>query len=164
MKRLILLLTMSMTMFGSCCRKFYPVSVQDSIRVETRYEYIERLQDTTIYVEIPYEIERIVTRDTVSRLSNSIAYSDAVISGGLLHHSLVNKPVSLPTKIQIKEIEVVRDSIVYRNHIETIINEVYRQTWWQKLWCTLGKWLTGIGLLYGLFMALKYYLNLKKVL
>jgi len=79
MKSNIILLIIALVLCGSCCRKFYPASVQESIRVKTRYEYIEKLRDTTVYVEVPREIERIVTRDTISHIENSVAYSDAIV-------------------------------------------------------------------------------------
>ena len=156
MKRLILLPILGLTILGSCNKKFYPASVQEFLRAETRTEYIEKLRDTTIYVTIPIEVEKIVTRDTVSHLENTVAASDATVSGGLLYHSLINKHVSLPTIIQVKEVEVVRDSIVYQDRLETIIQKVNELTWWQKLWCMLGKWLTGALVLYGAFIVAKY--------
>ena len=152
MKKIILL---SVIILVSCSKRFYPASVQDSIKVETRTEYIEKLRDTTIYVPVPAEAEKIVTQDTTSHLENSIAYSDATVSGGLLYHSLINKHVSLPAQIQVKEVEVVKDSIVYRDKTETIIQKVNELTWWQKLWCTLGKWLTGVVILYVAFIIFK---------
>ena len=160
MKRFILF-TIIALILGACHRRFYPSSVHDSVKIETRYEYIETIRDTTIYVPIPYEAERIVTRDTTSHLETSVAFSDAAVKEGLLYHSIVNKNVSLSAPVQIKEIEVVRDSIVYRDkQVENII-EVYKQTWWQKLWCTLGKWLTGIGVLSLLFAIARNLLTLK---
>ena len=162
MKRLILLSIIALTL-GACHRRFYPSSVKDSVKIETRYEYIETLKDTTIYVEVPKEVEKIVTQDTISHLENSIAYSDATVSGGLLYHSLVNKNVSLPATIQVKEVEVIRDSIVFQDRVETFIHEVNYLTWWQKLWCTLGKWLTGIGLLFLAYKVTRHFLTLKKI-
>ena len=131
MKKLLILITA--ILLCSCSKKFYPpASVQDNIRVETHYEYIEKLRDTTIYVSVPREIEKIVTTDTISYLENTVAYSEAAVSNGFLSHSLVNKRVSLPAVIQVKEVETVRDSIVYRDRTETIIKEVNKLTWWQK--------------------------------
>ena len=159
MKKLLLIPVLAMV-FGSCCKRFYPSSVQDSIRVETRYEYIEMIRDTIIYVPIPYEVERIVTRDTTSHLETSVAYSDAAVHEGLLYHSLVNKNVSLSAPVQIKEVEIVRDSIVYRDKVETIIQEVYKQTWWQKLWGTAGKWLAGIFVILIAFKTTKNFIKI----
>ena len=147
---------------GSCCKRFYTASVQDSVRIETRYEYIERVRDTTVYVPVPHEVEKIVTRDTVSHLSNSVAYSDAVVSGGFLYHTLINKNVSLPTIIQIKEVEVVRDSIVYKDRVEGKIQEVNRLTWWNKIWIYTGQVLS---MLLGIVILaiIMYRLAIKKL-
>ena len=142
MKNIVLLSIIVILSCSSCCKRFYTASVQDSVRIETRYEYIERVRDTTVYVPVPHEVEKIVTRDTVSHLSNSVAYSDAVVSGGFLYHTLINKNVSLPTIIQIKEVEVVRDSIVYKDRVEVVVREVNRTTWWQRLWIYTGQVLT----------------------
>ena len=139
MKNIVLLSIIVILSCGSCCKRFYTASVQDSVRIETRYEYIERVRDTTVYVPVPHEVEKIVTRDTVSHLSNSVAYSDAVVSGGFLYHSLINKSVSLPAVVQVKEVEVVRDSIVYKDRVEVKIQEVNRLTWWNKIWIYTGQ-------------------------
>ena len=50
-------------------------------RVVTQIEYRDRVVHDTARVEIPYEVEKIVTRDTVSHLENSFAKSDAKVSG-----------------------------------------------------------------------------------
>ena len=102
----------------------------DSVRVETVVKY-ERVLDT-VYIEVPVEIVRETVRDTTSHLETSFAQSDARInSDGSLFHSLKNKPQSRPVEI---ETEIVyRDSIVYRDRVETKTVEVPRDfTWWQQ--------------------------------
>jgi len=127
MKKYLILAAVALVSVA-CCKRFYPASVTDSVRVNTHY--VEKLRDTVIYVDVPREVEKIITRDTVSHLENSVALSDAVISGGLLFHSLETKPATLPTKVQMKEVEMVRDSIIYR--VSTIVQEINRLTWWQQ--------------------------------
>ena len=138
-------------MCSSCGRKMYVASTKDSLSVEIRHKYTERVRDSLIYVPVPYEVEKIVTRDTSSRLENSIAYSEASVSGGFLHHTLENKNVKLPANIQIKEVERVRDSIVYRDKKEVVVQEVNRLTWWQQtkikgFWVLLAGCLIYIGI------------------
>ena len=49
-----------------------------------------------------------------------------------MHHSLQTKPVREPVSVESKEI--VRDSIVYRDRIQTRTVEVEKKlTWWQSL-------------------------------
>lgn len=114
-----------------CCATAIPTTdTVDSVHVETIVKY-ERVLDT-VYIEVPVEIVRETVRDTTSHLETSFAQSDARInSDGSLFHSLKNKPQSRPVEI---ETEIVyRDSIVYRDRVETKVVEVPRNlTWWQQ--------------------------------
>lgn len=89
-------------------------------RIVTEVEYRDRIVHDTARVEIPYEVEKIVTRDTVSHLENSFAKSDAVVSGGFLSHSLESKPhyISVPVEIH------VTDTLIRESEIRTEIKEV----------------------------------------
>lgn len=101
----------------------------DSTRVEVRT--ITQTVHDTAYIELPVFVERNVTRDTTSTLENPYAKSEASITDGLLSHSLQTKPTRQPVKIE-KEI-VYRDSIVFRDHTETVTVEVEKElTKWQS--------------------------------
>lgn len=106
---------------------------KDSTRVEIRTEYVERLD--TVYVEIPKIVEKVTTRDTVSRLENEYARSVAEIqAGGYLYHTLETKAEKRPVTVIAKE--SVRDSIVYRDkevYIETPVEVEKPKTWFQNL-------------------------------
>ena len=103
-------------------------SVTDSTRVEV-HTVTETVHDTA-YVELPVIVERIVTRDTTSTLENDYARSEATITNGFLRHSLETKPVRHPVRIETKI--VYRDSIIFRDRIQTQTVEVERQlTKWQ---------------------------------
>lgn len=103
-------------------------SVMDSTRVEV-HTVTETVHDTA-YVELPVIVERIVTRDTTSTLENDYARSEATITDGFLHHSLETKPVRHPVQVETKI--VYRDSIIFRDRIQTQTVEVERQlTKWQ---------------------------------
>jgi hypothetical protein len=89
---------------------------KDSVRVEVR-TLRETVHDTA-YIELPRIVERVTTRDTISTLENDYAKSEAQISKGFLHHSLETKPVKHPVQIQ-KEI-VYRDSVIFRDRVQTV--------------------------------------------
>ena len=92
------------------------IPAKDSVRVEVR-TLRETVLDTA-YIELPLIVERITTRDTISTLENDYARSEAQISDGSLHHSLETKPAKHPVQIQ-KEI-VYRDSVIFRDRIQTV--------------------------------------------
>lgn len=104
----------------SCSPKIIPTTTQ--MADSTRIEYREKIVRDTAYIEVPVEIEKIVTRDSTSHLENSIARSDAAVIGGVLQHTLETKPqkISMPVTI------VVRDTMILKktNSSETKIIEV----------------------------------------
>lgn len=133
MKRFLpILLLLSATACGTVRRL---PSVTDSTRVEVRVER-EFVHDTA-WVELPVIIEKMATLDTASVLENKYAKSEAVVSRGVLHHSLQTKPVREPVIVQ-NEI-VYRDSLVYRDRV--VREDVYIEkelTWWQRFRLKLG--------------------------
>lgn len=138
-------------------------SVTDSTRVEVRI--VEKIVKDTAWVELPVIKEKVVTLDTASVLENKYAKSEASVSGGVLTHSLSTKPVREPVAVEYKE--VVRDSIVYRDRIETQTVEVERKlTWWQKTKMNLG-YVTLIELLlaitYVIYLFINHFLKLKQL-
>ena len=153
---LLLLLT------ASACSTVRTLPVQDSTRVEVRTE-VKTVHDTA-YIELPVIVEKVITLDTVSTLENTYAKSEAVVSAGILQHSLETKPVSVPVKIEKKEI--MRDSIIFRDRIQTQNIEVEKPlNWWQQLRMKAGGLfliLTLIAILYFIINHL-FNLNLKKL-
>ena len=118
------------TLCLSACGVARPVLESDSTKVEVKV--VEKIVKDTAWVELPVIVEKVATLDTASVLENKYAKSEAVVSGGVLHHSLQTKPVREPVEVQIKE--TVRDSIVYRDRIQTRTVEVEKKlTWWQSL-------------------------------
>lgn len=126
----------------SCCPcRRIAGSTADSMRVETRV-HREVVRDT-VAVVLPRESERVTVRDTVSRLETSLAVSEARINrDGSLSHSLANRATVLP--VTVDRVTVVRDSIVWRDRVQTRTVEVQRQlTRWQRVrlhgfWVLLG--------------------------
>lgn len=111
-------------------------SVSDSTRVTVRE--VTRYVKDTVYLELPVIAERIVTRDTSSRLENDYAVSEASVSGGYLSHSLATKPARTPVETESRE--VVRDSIVFRDRLIEVPVEVEKPlSRWQRTLLALGR-------------------------
>ena len=128
---IVLFLALALTSCGICKPK---VVYRDSIRVEYRDRIIH---DTTTF-EVTKEVEKIVTRDTVSHLENSWAKSDALVSEGFLHHSLE----SIPQIIKVPYEVVVTDTLI----VEKITEPEYIEkplTWWQRFRQNAFWWLLG---------------------
>ena len=82
-------------------------------------------------------MERVAVLDTVSHLENAYAASSAVVSGGVLKHSLETKPAKMPAVVD-KEI-VYRDSLIYKDRVQTVTVEVERKlTGWQQAKLRVG--------------------------
>jgi hypothetical protein len=148
---LLLLLT------ASACSTVRTLPVQDSTRVEVRYE-TKTVHDTA-YVELPVIVEKVVTLDTASVLENKYAKSAASVSGGVLAHSLETKPVREPVSVE-KQI-VYRDSLVYRDKVQTVTVEVEKKlTWWQSFKMKLGV-VTLVSLvivvIYSIFLIINHF-------
>ena len=112
------------------CGTVRPVTGVDSTKVEVHTETV--IQHDTAYVELPVIVEKVATLDTTSTLENTYAKSEAVVTAGILHHSLETKPVSIPVKVETKT--VYRDSLVFRDRVQTQTVEVEKKlNWWQKL-------------------------------
>ena len=146
----------------SACGTVRPVLEQDSTKVEVK-TVVERVVDTA-YVELPVIVEKVATLDTASVLENKYAKSEAVESGGILHHFLETKPVKEPVQVETKI--VYRDSIVFRDRIQTQTVEVEKKlSGWQQAKLRVGRFCFFLVILIGLYFILSfiYNLNLKKL-
>lgn len=136
------LLALYVIILASCAIQRPPViQYRDSVRVEVR----DRLIHDTVAVPVPVEAEKVVTRDTSSHLENSLASSDAVVSGGLLHHSLQTKPQTLHVPVAVP----ARDSIIYRDRevVKEVPVVVERQlTFWQRFRIGAFYWILAFAL------------------
>ena len=148
---LLLLLT------ASACSTVRTLPVQDSTRVEVRYE-TKTVHDTA-YVELPVIVEKVATLDTASLLENKYAKSAASVSGGVLTHSLETKPVREPVSVE-KQI-VYRDSLVYRDRVQTVTVEVEKKlTAWQTIQMRLGLvaiLIIMIVVIYSIFLIINHF-------
>ena len=146
------------TLLLSACGVARPVLESDNTKVEVKV--VEKIVKDTAWFELPVIVEKVATLDTASVLENKYAKSEAVVSGGVLYHSLQTKPVREPVSVESKEI--VRDSIVYRDRIQTKTVEVEKKlTGWQQAKMTVGGICFILIILIGLYLIYSFISNLK---
>ena len=133
----------------TACGVARPVLDQDNTKVEVK-TVVERVVDTA-YVELPVYVDRVETLDTLSRLENRLAVSTAIVSGGVLRHSLETKAISLPVPVESKI--VYKDSIVFRDRVQTVTKEVEKPlSGWQQAKLRVGGACFFLIILYGLYL------------
>ncbi|MDD6210538.1 MAG: hypothetical protein PUB21_08040 [Bacteroidales bacterium] len=90
----------------------------------------ERVRDTIIDVQlVPYR-DSVSVRDTVSRLENEYAYSNASWSDGVLSHSLGIKEGDIKTKVKVVEV-FHTDSVPVPYPVDRIVEKNVLR-WWQE--------------------------------
>ena len=146
------------TLLLTACGVARPVLESDNTKVEVRV--VEKIVKDTAWFELPVIVEKVATLDTASVLENKYAKSEAVVTGGVLHHSLQTKPVREPVSVESKE--TVRDSIVYRDRIQTKTVEVEKKlTGWQQAKMKVGGVCFILIILIGLYFIYSFISNLK---
>ena len=142
---------------ASACSTVRLLPSTDSTKVEVRTETVT-VHDTA-YVELPVIIEKVATLDTASTLENKFARSKAIVSAGILSHSLETKPVQLPVQVETKI--VYKDSLVYRDRVQTQTLEVEKKlTAWQQAKMKLGSvaiLLIGLAIIYLIYLIVKRF-------
>lgn len=133
MRKLIIIVFIAilLTSCGSSRHAATSVETHDSTKVEIRTELIEHID--TVYVELPRQVERIVTQDTTSRLENDYAVSEARVEAGMLHHTLETKAAKIP--VPVKSTIEKKDSITTTSKAEVEKEKVYIEkelTAWQR--------------------------------
>ena len=95
-------------------------------------------KDSVVLVEIPTERERLVVAETdTSHLETSVAWSEAYVADGRLHHTLQNKDALLPVKVTLPmkvHSEQREKAMVQRQMIE-VEKELSR---WQNFLIAVG--------------------------
>ena len=132
------------------------------VQKETVTEYRDRIVHDTTTVEIPLEVEKVVTKDTASHLENTYAKSDAVVSGGFLSHSLESRPQVIKVPFEVH----VHDTLVCYKEAQTIEKEVPIEkplSWWQSLKIGAFWWLLGAVVAILVFVFRKPILKLLKL-
>ena len=150
----LLLFTLRLT----ACGVARPVLESDNTKVEVKV--VEKIVKDTAWFELPVIVEKVATLDTASVLENKYAKTEAVVTGGVLHHSLQTKPVREPVSVETKEI--VRDSIVYRDRVQTVTVEVEKKlSGWQQAKMKVGGVCFILIILIGLYFIYSFISNLK---
>lgn len=118
----------ALLILASCgiCKRQPIIEYRDSVRVE----YRDRIVHDTATFTITKEVEKIVTRDTTSHLENSYAKSDAIVSQGLLSHSLESIPqvIKVPFEVEVHDttyVEKSAETVYATQYVEKELN------WWQ---------------------------------
>ena len=159
MKNFILVL---FSLLCVACGSVKQVTPTERVVTETRIETV--YQTDTVLLEIPKIVEKVVTKDTVSVLENDYAKSQAVVSDGLLAHSLETKPVQKPVEVQTKI--VYRDSVIVKDNVIVQTVEVEKElTGWQSFKMKMGGWFLGILIILIVLLILYFVkpLNLIKL-
>ena len=129
---LIVILLVVILLTGCCPTKVATNNaIYDSVVVRT-VQKTEIVKDTIPYY-IPAEREVITTKDTISYLENRWAYTEAVVSDGMLTHSLGIKDE--PHKIVVDKVIEYRDTTIYKEvikEIERIVEVEKPDTWLGK--------------------------------
>lgn len=133
MRKLIIIVFIAilLTSCGSSRHAATSIETHDSTKVEVRTKIIEHID--TVYVELPRQVERIVTQDTTSRLENDYAVSEARVEAGMLHHTLETKATKIP--VPVKSTIEKKDSITTNSKSEVEKEKVYIEkelTAWQR--------------------------------
>ena len=156
MKRLLYL---SLAVLATACGTTRSLQNSESSRVEVRMETV--FKHDTAYVELPVFIEKVATLDTASTLENTYAKSEAIVTAGILHHSLETKPVKVPVQIETKT--EYRDSVIFRDRVITETQEVEKKlTWWQELKMKAGALFLIITLIGITYFIITHFINLNK--
>ncbi len=148
---------LAFALFLTACGVARPVLESDNTKVEVKT--VEVPVHDTVYFTLPMEVEKIVTLDTVSILDNSVARSSAIVSAGLLRHSLETKDIALHVPVESKI--VYKDSIVFRDRVETITQEIEKPlSGWQKAKLKVGGVCFFIVIIYIAYLIIHFIYNL----
>ena len=136
-------------------------SVYDSVAVKTIYK--TRIIKDTIPYYIPKETIEVQTIDTFSYIENKWAYSEAIVSEGVLTHSLSTKdePLTIVVDKVVDTIyrEVVKE--IVKNNVEVV--EVEKPDTWFEQMQKKGFWLMmSVIVLLILWRRLKHWITLFK--
>lgn len=134
------------------CASARQVTPSENTRVKVRTETVF-LKDT-VYLELPVLVEKVQTLDTMSVLENRYAKSEAIVTDGVLVHSLATKPVKEPVQVETKI--VYRDSLVYIDKIVKETVEVVKPlSGANRCFLAFGKWAFVILLGFGFWKLFK---------
>lgn len=117
-----------------------------------------QIHDTATF-ELPVEVVRNVTTDTSSHIENTYAWSEAVVSDGVLTHTLQTKPqqIAVPFTVSVSDTSTTTTSSIEHEHITTVEVEKPLSRW--QTFRLRAFWYLVAGLAVSLIL---FYLILKK--
>lgn len=148
MKRAILLIAIMLT---ACSPKIVEKIVEKEV-------VTLRVVHDTARVEIPHIIEKNVTLDTMSHLENKYAKSDAMVSAGLLSHSLESIPQVIEVPVEVAVHDTLKITTVEKGEIVEVEKPL---SLWQRLKIGAFWWLLGGFLLCLLWIFRKTLFKIK---
>lgn len=150
---LILLVMICFSFIG--CGSLNEIPVQ-TIEKEIIRDSIIRIVDT-VRVEVPYEkIVEVVPKDTTSQIATEIAFSEAKIEGGYLHHTLEQKG-EITTKIDTTVITKIHTKFIEKEvPVEVEVIKYKRDTFF---WISII-----LNILTICFCIFKIYLKTKRLI
>ena len=136
------------------CSTLKEIPVQTIEKIEYRDSTV--FIHDTLKIKVPVEtVKEIVPQDTVSQITTSLAFSEAKIERGMLHHTLEQKG----------EIKTVYDTIVTVEYVDRIIEkEVPIKVEVEKPFIPTFFWLVFVyACVITVIGILKLYLKFKKI-
>ena len=122
-------------------------NVTDSVRyIEKHIEVID-----TVFVEVPREVHKVVTYDTISVIQSDVATSIATVSGGRLSHTLETGGSIPAAVVRTEDIKASEEK-----RTEKVTVTTNKLSTWQKL--QLG----GFWAILAAFIAAIVYLLIKR--
>lgn len=150
-----ILFILTFVLFSGCSKRVY-------IPMEHSTTVTEVMVDTVVEISVK-EVHDTVTiqtrgKDTLSYLSNDLAYSFASIENGVLGHSLGIMPgTKLQESFKIKHV-IIRDSIPYPLPVEV----EKKLTWWQNFKIEYGGFAMGLATALLLMFGMSLWSNHQK--
>lgn len=132
-------------LLSGCCTHHRMMTAQnsivrneDSVNTEVRVETIVSYRTDTVCIEVPFQTAERTIQDSISRLANEYAVSNAHINpDGTLYHDLRTIPQKKAVEVNIPIIQ--KDSIrtEYKNHTMEKEKEIHVEverdfTWWER--------------------------------
>lgn len=139
--RILSLLTAAILM--GCSPKVISVPVKDSTAISEK----ETITFVPVEIPLPSEFAQKETRDTLSRLETSVAVSEAVISGGVLKHTLQNKKESVKTEVKYKD-RIVTEYKEKEVPVRVEVEKPYtpKWVWWVLCWSVIATCIVVLGI------------------
>lgn len=139
----ILFLLAAAVALTGCSPKVISVPVKDSSAISER----ETVTFVPVEIPLPSEFAQRETRDTLSRLETSVAVSEAVVSGGVLKHTLRNKKEPVKTEVKYRD-RVVTEYKEKEVPVRVEVEKPYtpKWVWWVLGWAVLSTAIVILGI------------------